>query len=62
MTINLNPSNECLDWTQMLKAMQFHATELQMNWEFAKCQHQAVQVVLEVVLRINTTKGEKISC
>lgn len=42
MTINLDPSNECLSWTQMPKAMQFHATELQMRQEFAMCQQQAV--------------------
>ena len=42
MTINLDPSNESLNWIKMPKAMQFHATELQMSQEFAMCQQQAV--------------------
>lgn len=42
MTINLDPSNECLNWIQVPKAMQFHAPELQMSQEFSICQQQAV--------------------
>lgn len=42
MTINLDPSNECLDWTQMPAAMQFHARELQMREEFTACQQPGI--------------------
>lgn len=57
MTINVDPSNECFNWTQMPKAMQFHATEIQMSQEFLWIGNEHAD--LEVVVLHNSNQRLK---